>query len=114
MEKAGLEQKDSGDGRQLPDIDTVPDYTYTTFIAAGTTTKWKYRAIYIISDDRVGQWSDEVVISGGVVILNVGCFILNAARVWAAFFVLLFIDRGCIFELTVNVFIHYNKIIILN
>ena len=37
-------------------VDTVPHYTDTTPITAPAT--WKYRAMYIISDELVGQWSD--------------------------------------------------------
>jgi len=36
----------------------VPDYTGT----AGQSALWEYKAIYIQSDQRVGQWSDVVSI----------------------------------------------------
>jgi hypothetical protein len=44
-------------------IDTVPHYPDTTAITAAAT--WKYRAIYILDDERVGQWSDIASITVG-------------------------------------------------
>lgn len=42
-------------------IDTVPDYVDSFALpAAGQTALWKYKAIYRISDEQVGQWSDVV------------------------------------------------------
>jgi len=37
-------------------VDTEPDYTDTAAITA--PAMWKYRAIYLISDEKVGKWSD--------------------------------------------------------
>ncbi|MEK6614619.1 MAG: hypothetical protein AABZ32_00680 [Bacteroidota bacterium] len=54
-------EKDSGSGFQFLAIDTVPDYTDTTPITAAVTLK--YRAMYIINDELVGQWSDVVSIT---------------------------------------------------
>ena len=56
-------EKDSGAGFQFLAIDSVPDYTDTTPITAAAT--WKYRAMYIINDELVGQWSDVVSINVG-------------------------------------------------
>lgn len=58
-------QVDRGDtkGWQFLAIDTQPNYTDTTPLAAGQTAKWTYRAIYRDRDERVGQWSDPVSIA---------------------------------------------------
>ena len=41
--------------------DTVPDYGDTFALPApGQTALWKYKAIYRIGDEQVGQWSDVV------------------------------------------------------
>ncbi|MBI3853039.1 MAG: hypothetical protein HY298_22545 [Verrucomicrobia bacterium] len=40
-------------------IDTVPDYLDTAALpAAGTSAVWKYKAIYRLNNEQVGQWSD--------------------------------------------------------
>ena len=44
-------------------IDSVPHYTDTTPITAPAV--WKYRVIYIMADEMVGQWSDVVSINVG-------------------------------------------------
>jgi hypothetical protein len=49
-------ETDKGSGWQFLAVDTVPHYTDTTTIAAPAV--WKYRAIYLVSDERVGVWSD--------------------------------------------------------
>jgi hypothetical protein len=55
---------DRGSGSwQFLSIDSVPHYTDTTPVTAANT--WKYRAIYIVSDEPVGQWSDVVGIVVG-------------------------------------------------
>ena len=36
----------------------VPHCTDTHPLPPGTAAVWKYRAIYRIGDERVGQWSD--------------------------------------------------------
>jgi len=52
---------DRGTGFVFLAIDTVPDYTDTQPMpAAGQSALWKYKAIYIQTDQRVGQWSDIV------------------------------------------------------
>jgi hypothetical protein len=56
---------DHGDGKGFVflAVDTVPDYTYTAAMPpAGQSALWKYKAIYLQDDDRVGQWSDVVSI----------------------------------------------------
>ena len=55
-------ESDKGAGTwQFLAVDSVPDYTDTTPITAPAT--WKYRAMYIISDELVGQWSDVASIA---------------------------------------------------
>ena len=49
-------ESDKGTGWQFLAIDSVPHYTDTTPITAAAT--WKYRAMYIVADELVGQWSD--------------------------------------------------------
>jgi len=41
----------------------VPHYIDATPIT--TLGHWKYRAIYLVSDERVGQWSDIASITVG-------------------------------------------------
>lgn len=56
-------QVDRGQGWQLLAYDTTaPSYTDTAPLPA-TAAVWKYRAIYRVGDQRVGQWSDEVSIT---------------------------------------------------
>ncbi len=44
-------------------IDTVPDYLDTAPLpAAGVSAVWKYKAIYRLNDEQVGQWSDVATI----------------------------------------------------
>ncbi|HZF02237.1 MAG TPA: hypothetical protein VE344_10115 [Methylomirabilota bacterium] len=60
----GIEfQVDRGAGFVFLAIDTIPNYTDTAAMpAAGQSALWKYKAIYIQADQRVGQWSDVVSI----------------------------------------------------
>lgn len=59
-----LLEKESGSGFVVLDKDFVPDYLDNTPLpAAGQTAIWKYRAIYLLKDEKVGQWSDEVSIT---------------------------------------------------
>lgn len=45
-------------------VDTVPDYDDTFPLpAAGQSAVWKYKAIYRLGDERIGQWSDEVSVT---------------------------------------------------
>jgi hypothetical protein len=57
---------DRGDGKGFCflAIDTIPDYLDTAPLpAAGTSAVWKYKAIYRLNDEQVGQWSDIASIS---------------------------------------------------
>jgi len=45
-------------------FDTTPGYTDTCPPPA-TLVKWKYRAIYRVGDQQVGQWSNEMSITVG-------------------------------------------------
>jgi hypothetical protein len=56
-------EADKGDGWKFLAVDTVPHYPDTTVITAPGL--WKYRAIYLVGDERVGQWSDVASISVG-------------------------------------------------
>jgi len=57
-------QVDRGAGFVFLAIDTVPDYLDTADLpAGGASASWKYRAIYRLNDERVGQWSDVSSIS---------------------------------------------------
>lgn len=59
-----LLEKDSGSGFAVLDKDFVPDYLDNAPLPpAGQTAIWKYRAIYLLKDEKVGQWSDEVSIT---------------------------------------------------
>lgn len=55
---------DRGDGKgwMFLAVDTEPDYLDTFALPASATT-WKYRAIYIFHDEKVGKWSNDVNIS---------------------------------------------------
>jgi hypothetical protein len=51
---------DRGQGFAFLAIDTIPDYLDTAQLPApGASALWKYRAIYRLADEQVGQWSDE-------------------------------------------------------
>jgi hypothetical protein len=60
----GIEiQVDRGDGKGFIflAIDTIVPYSDSQAMpAAGQSALWKYKAIYIQADQRVGQWSDVV------------------------------------------------------
>ncbi|MCX6896405.1 MAG: hypothetical protein NTZ16_13090, partial [Verrucomicrobia bacterium] len=49
---------DRGAGFAFLALDTVPDYTDTQPLPASGL--WKYKAIYRLNDERVGQWSDVI------------------------------------------------------
>lgn len=57
-------QVDRGSGWALLTYDSTPGYTDTAPHPA-TPTKWKYRAIYRVSDAQVGLWSAEVSVTVG-------------------------------------------------
>ncbi len=52
---------------ELLDISSSPEFTDTHALPApGQTAMWKYKAIYRLKNERVGQWSDEVsMVVGG-------------------------------------------------
>ena len=52
-----------GSGWKFLAVDTIPHYTDTAHADAPAT--WKYRAMYQVGDEPVGQWSDEVRIVVG-------------------------------------------------
>jgi hypothetical protein len=59
-------QVDRGDGQGwvMLAYDTTPGYT-DTFAQPSALTKWKYRGIYRVGDQRVGQWSAEQTVTVG-------------------------------------------------
>lgn len=54
-------ETDKGSGWQFLAVDTVPHYQDTTPITAAAV--WKYRAMYLLDDQLVGQWSDVASIT---------------------------------------------------
>jgi hypothetical protein len=56
-----LIEKDSGNGFITLDKDFHPDFIDSSPLPPhGQTALWRYRAIYILNDEKVGQWSDIV------------------------------------------------------
>lgn len=56
--------KDSGNGFAKLDRDIKPDYIDKTDLPkAGTTALWKYKMIYLMDDEPIGNWSDEVSVT---------------------------------------------------
>ncbi|TRX35233.1 hypothetical protein [Flavobacterium restrictum] len=59
-----LIEKDSGAGFVTLDKDFHPDFIdNSTMPAQGQSAVWKYRAIYLLNDEKVGLWSDVVTVS---------------------------------------------------
>lgn len=59
-----LIEKDSGQGFITLDKDFHPDFIDNTPLPSGNETAlWKYRAIYLLNDEKVGKWSDTITIS---------------------------------------------------
>jgi hypothetical protein len=57
-------ETDKGTGTwQFLAVDTIPHYTDTAAITGPAV--WKYRAMYLLNDELVGQWSDMVSIAVG-------------------------------------------------
>jgi hypothetical protein len=50
-------------------IDTVPNYSDT--LVPATAVIWKYRGMYLIKDELVGQWSDVTSIAVGSDLANI-------------------------------------------
>lgn len=59
-----LIEKDSGNGFMALERDFVPDFIDNSPLPAqGQSAVWKYRASYLINDEKVGVWSDIVTIT---------------------------------------------------
>ena len=57
-------QVDRGNGYGFLAVDTEPDYLDTAPLPApGQSAVWKYKAIYRLHDEQVGQWSNPVSIA---------------------------------------------------
>ncbi len=57
---------DRGDGFTFLAIDTHPPYQDTAPLPAlGASAVWKYKAIYRLHDEQVGQWSDVLSVTVG-------------------------------------------------
>ena len=51
-------------GRKFLAIDTQPNYLDNSPLPpVGTSAIWKYKAVYILHDEEVGEYSDEVSIT---------------------------------------------------
>lgn len=57
-----IEVDRDGQGFRFLSIDTVPDYTDSHELPSAPSL-WKYRAIYRLRDERIGQWSDSAQIT---------------------------------------------------
>lgn len=56
--------KDNGSGFAKLDRDMKPDYIDKTELPkAGTTALWKYKMIYLLNDEPIGNWSDVVSVT---------------------------------------------------
>jgi hypothetical protein len=54
----------TGNGYEFLATDTQPDYLDKAPLpTAGTSAIWKYKAVYILQDEEVGEYSDEVSIT---------------------------------------------------
>ena len=59
-----LIEKDSGNGFEYVDRDFTPDFVdHSALPAQGQSAIWKYRASYLVNDEKVGIWSDVVTIT---------------------------------------------------
>lgn len=58
-------EKDTGAGFVVLDKDMHPNYTDPAPLPIGHSAIWKYQAMYIYKDNRVGDWSDVVSITVG-------------------------------------------------
>ena len=57
---------DRGAGFAFLAVDLKPDYPDTAALPApGGSAVWKYRAIYLLDDKQVGQWSDVISVTVG-------------------------------------------------
>ena len=64
LDSCELQVDRDGQGFVLLATDTTPNYEDTAPWPA-TPTKWTYKAIYRVGDQRVGQWSAEVSVTVG-------------------------------------------------
>jgi hypothetical protein len=54
----------TGNGYEFLAIDTQPNYLDNSPLpSVGTSAIWKYKAVYILHDEEVGEYSDEVSIT---------------------------------------------------
>lgn len=61
-----LIEKDGGNGFATLDKDYHPDFIDPTPLPpAGQGAVWKYRAIYLVNDEKTGKWSDTVSVAVG-------------------------------------------------
>jgi len=59
-------EKDTGSGFVFLDKDLRPNFVDTTPLPAGNESAvWRYRAMYMFKDEKVGNWSDVVTITVG-------------------------------------------------
>ena len=57
-------EKDSGNGFTVLDKDINPNFTDNTAMPPqGQSALWRYRAMYFLKDERIGDWSDIVTIA---------------------------------------------------
>lgn len=64
VDQVEIEVDRDGTGWKMLAIDTTPNYVDTQPFPT-TPAKWKYRAIWRKSDQRIGQWSAEVSVQVG-------------------------------------------------
>ncbi|MBM6498212.1 hypothetical protein [Flavobacterium macrobrachii] len=59
-------EKDTGSGFVFLDKDLRPNFVDTTPLPSGSESAvWRYRAMYMFKDEKVGSWSDVVTITVG-------------------------------------------------
>ena len=59
-------EKDTGSGFVFLDKDLRPNFVDTTPLPSGSESAvWRYRAMYMFKDEKVGNWSDVVTITVG-------------------------------------------------
>lgn len=59
-------EKDTGSGFVFLDKDLRPNFVDTTPLPSGSESAvWRYRAMYMFKDQKVGNWSDVVTITVG-------------------------------------------------
>ncbi|OFY83590.1 MAG: hypothetical protein A3F72_15450 [Bacteroidetes bacterium RIFCSPLOWO2_12_FULL_35_15] len=53
--------RDDGNGFQFLTISSIPNYTDLAALTSKGT--WKYRGVYLVRREKIGEWSDVVSIS---------------------------------------------------